>query len=106
LPESSLGRELVLESLNFIKKHFLRDDGRWGAMDCKVWEAFYKWLQEEGLLTTHKQSRFPIPGVSVSLDELRKGNVGSPFPHDHIQLEQIFTNKCLELSYTHDDDTQ
>ena len=99
LPEGTVTKELVLESVQYMKSFFLQDDGHWGRMDSSVWEAFFSWLQKEGLLTTYMQSRNPVPGTSVTLDELRQGNVGSPLPSDHIQLDKVYTNKFFELAH-------
>ncbi|XP_024367298.1 uncharacterized protein [Physcomitrium patens] len=98
LLEEAVAQELVSESLNYMKNSFLASDGHWGHMDAAVWEAFLNWLQTEGLLTTYTQSRNPVPGVSVSLDELRQGNVGDPIAHDQINLKNVYTNRFLELA--------
>ncbi|KAG0615277.1 hypothetical protein M758_5G028300 [Ceratodon purpureus] len=97
LPEGTVPKELVRESVQYMKGSFLHDDGHWGRMDPAVWEGFLFWLQKEGLLTTYIQSRNPVPGTSVTLDELRQGNVGSPLPQERFKLDQIYTNKFLEL---------
>lgn len=97
LPEGTVSRELVLASVGYMKGFFLQDGHSWGRMDSAVWEGFLSWLQKAGLLTTYVQSRNPVPGTSVTLDELRQGNAGSPLPHDHIQLANLYTNKFLEL---------
>lgn len=97
LPEGTVPKELVRESVQYMKGFFLQDDGHWGRMDSAVWEGFLSWLQKEGLLTTYIQSRNPVPGTSVTLDELRQGNVGSPLPHDRFELDKIYTNQFLEL---------
>jgi len=97
LPEETLTPELVLKSMDYMKNSFLQD-GHWGRMDSAVWEAFLQWLQKEGLLTSYIQSRNPVPGASVSLDELRQGNVGSPLPDGQIEMDKLYTNRFLELA--------
>lgn len=99
LPAGTVPKELVLKSMQYIKKFFLQNDGHWGRMDSAVWEGFLSWLQQEGLLTTYTQSRNPVPGTSVTLDELREGDVGAPLRPDHIPLDKVYTNKFLELAY-------
>lgn len=101
LPEETLTSDLVLKSVEYMRDSFLRDDGHWGRMESTVWESFLKWLQTEGLLTSYTQSRNPVPGSSVTLDELRQGNVGSPLPHDLIDLDKLYTNRFLELAAQH-----
>lgn len=98
MPEETLTQELVLKSVGYMKNSFLQEDGHWGRMDSAVWEAFLKWLQKEGLLTSYIQSRNPVPGTSVTLDELRQGNVGSPLPDGQIELDKLYTNRFLELA--------
>lgn len=101
LPEETLTSDLVLKSVEYMKDSFLRDDGHWGRMESSVWEAFLEWLQTEGLLTSYTQSRNPVPGSSVTLDELRQGNVGSPLPDGLIDLDKLYTNRFLELAANH-----
>ena len=42
--------ELVVASQNWISKQYIADAERWGVIDAQRWNAFYKWLSEEGLV--------------------------------------------------------
>ena len=42
--------ELVLESQKWISKQYIADADSWGVIDPERWDAFYKWLSDEGLV--------------------------------------------------------
>lgn len=90
-----LDPELVLQSLKYLSKYFLNDSGNWGFMVSDRWKNFVEWLSAEGLLTTLIQSRKPMHGISVSLDELRSGNAGDVVPLSELNSQEVFTNEYL-----------
>jgi hypothetical protein len=95
LPKGTVPAELVHRSLEFLKDHFLDSKSAWGVMEDQKWEEYLTWLNKEQLLTSYIQSRNPVSGVSVTLDDLRSGNTGSPLPSDHITSHALYTNKFL-----------
>jgi ABC-type nitrate/sulfonate/bicarbonate transport system substrate-binding protein len=95
LPKGTVPSELVHRSLEFLKDHFLDSKSTWGVMEDQKWEDYLTWLNKEQLLTSYIQSRNPVSGVSVTLDDLRSGNTGSPLPSDHITSHALYTNKFL-----------
>jgi len=85
------------ESASYIATKALTTEagaGQWGRMDPEVWAAYLGWLDTNGLLTTAKQSRHPdADDNSVSLDQLRAGEVGQMIPLASIPV--VFTNDFL-----------
>lgn len=48
---SLMGSEwLVTESQKWISKQYIADAEKWGVIDPQRWDAFYKWLSDEGLV--------------------------------------------------------
>lgn len=86
---------LVLKSLQFLTPHFLDSKGSWGTSSPERWEKYIEWLSKESLLSSFIQSRDPEPGVSVSLDELRRGNVGQLFTSSKLAVGDLITNSYL-----------
>lgn len=93
--ESPLDPSLVLASQRVLSEHYLNSDGRWGVQSDKVWETYIDWLAAEGLLTSARQSREPVEGVSASLDDLRAGKVGEKVPRESVKSAELFTNEYL-----------
>ena len=44
--------ELVIKSQEWINKQYIADAESWGVIDPERWDAFYKWLSDEGLVET------------------------------------------------------
>lgn len=44
-----LNRELVKESLKYLKDYYLDDEGEWGKFDENRWASFYEWMNSENL---------------------------------------------------------
>lgn len=44
-----LDKELVLASQEYLKDQYIADADRWGYIDPERWNAFYNWLNENGL---------------------------------------------------------
>lgn len=44
-----LDKELVLASQNYLSEQYQAEEERWGYMDPARWNAFYQWLNENGL---------------------------------------------------------
>ncbi|MCR5847220.1 MAG: ABC transporter substrate-binding protein [Lachnospiraceae bacterium] len=44
-----LDKTLVKESQEWISKEYISDARRWGEIDQKRWDAFFKWLSDNGL---------------------------------------------------------
>ncbi len=42
--------ELVLASQKWINEQYIADADSWGVIDAERWDAFYKWLSDEGLV--------------------------------------------------------
>lgn len=83
---------LVHASQKELATAYLDAEGKWGRMTSEVWGEYLNWLSDVGLLTTFIQSRAPQPGMSASLDELRKGNAGDPIPRADIDASSLFVN--------------
>lgn len=90
-----LEEDLVHQSQKWLGSHYLTEQGQWGHMDSSRWDKYLDWLSDNGLLTTYVQSRNPKEGVSVSLDDLRNGNVGECIPRESFPSSKIFTNDYL-----------
>jgi ABC-type nitrate/sulfonate/bicarbonate transport system substrate-binding protein len=45
--------ELVIESQKWINEQYIADAEKWGVFDASRWDAFYKWLGDEGLVTNN-----------------------------------------------------
>lgn len=93
--ETSLDPSLVLASQRFVSQHYLTSDGKWGVQSDKVWDTYLDWLSQEGLLTSSRQSRTPVEGVSASLDDLRAGKVGEKISRESVPSRELFTNEYL-----------
>lgn len=76
-------------------QHILDADGQWGHQDKSRWNAFLDWLSVKGLLSTAVQSREPVSGISVSLDELRRGDAGQPIARSSLASQMLFTEAYL-----------
>ncbi|CAM6089783.1 unnamed protein product [Calypogeia fissa] len=90
-----LDAPMVLKSLQFMSPHFLDSKGSWGASSPEKWAKYIDWLSKEGLLSSFIQSRNPEPGVSVSLDELRQGNIGETFTSSKLPVGELISNSYL-----------
>lgn len=97
--EAGLGEPLnaamCRESMQLLSKHLLTEDGQWGVMEVKRWDAFLDWLSDSGLLTTKVQSRDVKEGLSASLDGLRAGDAGERIPREAVSSSSLFTNDLL-----------
>ncbi len=79
-------------------QHILDAEGQWGHQDKSRWDAFLDWLSTKGLLSTAVQSREPVSGISVSLDELRRGVAGQPIARTSVVAEKLFTEDYLPVA--------
>lgn len=75
--------------------HYFLNEGKWGCMDQRRWDAFLDWLSDQGLLTTKMQSRVAPVGGTATLDELRDGDAGQAIPRSAISSSSIVTNSYL-----------
>lgn len=46
---SELDKELVRESLSYLKDYYLDENGNWGKFEVQRWSAFYEWMNSENL---------------------------------------------------------
>jgi hypothetical protein len=70
----------------------LNSTGSWGTLSEEKWQKYIDWLSKENLLSSFIQSRNPVPGVSVSLDDLRQGNVGETFTSSILVAKELISN--------------
>jgi len=91
-----LDNEMVKMSQQQMSSAYLDANGKWGRMEKSKWDAYLDWLSSSGLLTTFMQSRKPLDGISVTLDELRAGKTGSIIPREDIDSSKIFTSQFFE----------
>lgn len=61
------------QSQVFISQYYLDEQGNWGIMQIKVWEAFVAWLLKKEILSEH-----------------------STFSIEHLDVYQLFTNDFFE----------
>ena len=94
--DSELDLEMCVRSQRKLSPSYLNSDGRWGRQTKGRWDAYLDWLDEEGLLTTHANSRKPVKGQSATLDGLRAGDVGARIPRAQVRAESIFTNAFFD----------
>jgi hypothetical protein len=50
-PELKSNPELVYASQEFLAGEYIADAARWGEFDPERWAAFFRWLNENKLLT-------------------------------------------------------
>jgi ABC-type nitrate/sulfonate/bicarbonate transport system substrate-binding protein len=49
-PELRSNEELVIESQKYLAEEYQADAAKWGVIDADRWNAFYSWLNENGLV--------------------------------------------------------
>ena len=49
-PELGSNEKLVVESQKYLSKQYIADAPRWGEFDAARWDAFYAWLNDNGLV--------------------------------------------------------
>lgn len=50
-PELESSRDLVIASQNYLADKYTADASKWGVFDANRWNAFYNWLNENGLVS-------------------------------------------------------
>lgn len=90
-----LDTQMVLKSLEVVSSHYLDSSGSWGTLSEEKWAKYIEWLSNERLLSTFIQSRNPVSGVSVSLDDLRQGNIGKVLPSSTLTAGDLISNAYL-----------
>jgi ABC-type nitrate/sulfonate/bicarbonate transport system substrate-binding protein len=50
VPELKSNQKMIYKSQNYLSKYYLTDDGQFGTIGSKRWNAFYKWLSDNKLV--------------------------------------------------------